>query len=423
MAGESINVLIIGGGGREHALAKAVAASPKLGQLFCLPGNAGTASIGTNLDIDPNDHDAIVAVVRDRGIGFTIVGPEAPLCAGIVDRFKEEGLSIFGPSKAAARLEGDKAFAKELMTRALIPTAEARIFDKLERAKSYIATRDSALVVKASGLASGKGVIVCEEPYQALLAVEQIMAEGQFGDAGSTVLIEERLQGTEMSVLALIDDRTVYVLETVQDYKRIGDHDEGPNTGGMGAVSPSPHATNDLLDQVQRDIIIPTLDGLRREGTVYRGVLYVGLMLTAGGPKVLEFNCRFGDPEAQVLLPRIKSDVLELLLACAEGRLEEATIEWDTRTAVCVVMASEGYPGSYQTGLSVEGLESPADDVTIYHAGTESHPPKILTSGGRVLGVTALGENAATARAKAYETVNSIRFRGATFRNDIASGM
>ena len=308
------------------------------------------------------------------------------------------------------------------MTQALVPTAEGRIFDNLERAKSYIATRDTPQVVKAAGLAAGKGVVVCEEPYEALLAVEKIMGNRQFGDAGQTVVVEERLKGPEISVLALIDDRTVYLLETAQDYKRLGNNDEGPNTGGMGAVSPSPHTTDELLDRVEREIIIPTLDGLRREGCIYRGVLYVGLMLTAAGPKVLEFNCRFGDPEAQVVLPRIKSDTLELLHACAQGRLEDATIEWDQQTAVCVVMASGGYPEKYPIGKTIEGLDACFDDsVRVYHAGTKSHPPIVRTCGGRVLGVTALGKDAATARDKTYEAVGKIQFDGAHYRSDIAA--
>lgn len=424
MAESPLNVLIIGGGGREHALAAAICASPKLGKLYCLPGNAGTAKIATNLKTDIDNHEAIIAAVKANHIDFTIVGPEAPLCAGIVDRFTAEGLCIFGPTKAAARLEGDKAFAKHLMTQALVPTAEARIFNNLERAKEYIATRDTPQVVKAAGLAAGKGVIVCNEPYEALLAVEKIMGKRQFGDAGQTVVVEERLKGPEISVLALIDDRTIYVLETAQDYKRLGDNDEGPNTGGMGAVSPSPHATDDLLERVHREIIIPTLDGLRREGSVYRGVLYVGLMLTAAGPKVLEFNCRFGDPEAQAVLPRIKSDLLELLHACACGRLEDASIDWDERTAVCVVMASGGYPGNYSIGKSIEGLHADFDDdVRVYHAGTQSRPPITRTAGGRVFGVTALAENASAARSKAYEAVGKIRFEGATYRSDIAANM
>lgn len=419
-----LNVLIIGRGGREHAIAIAISKSPQLGKLYCLPGNAGTAAIATNLEVDFNDHDAVVAAAKSNQIDFTIVGPEAPLCAGIVDRFTDEGLCIFGPSKSAARLEGDKAFAKHLMTQALVPTAEARIFDKLERAKEYIATRDTPQVVKAAGLAAGKGVIVCEEPYEALLAVEQMMVKGQFGDAGQTVVVEERLKGPEISVLALVDDRTIYVLETAQDYKRLGDNDEGPNTGGMGSVSPSPHATDALLERVQHEIIIPTLDGLRREGCVYRGVLYVGLMLTAAGPKVLEFNCRFGDPETQAVLPRLKSDLLELLHACACGRLEDATIEWDNRTAVCVVMASGGYPGKYSIGKPIDGLISDfGDDVQVYHAGTQSHPPITRTAGGRVLGVTAIGEDASAARTKAYDALSRIQFEGATYRSDIAANM
>ncbi len=425
MAVRSQNILIIGGGGREHAIAAAISQSPSLKRIYCLPGNAGTASFCTNLSIDSNDHDAVIAAAQKHDIDFTIVGPEAPLCAGIVDQFEEAGLKIFGPSRAASRLEGDKAYAKEIMRGALVPTAEARVFDKLRSAKEYVATRDTPLVVKVAGLAAGKGVIVCDEPYKALLAVDRIMGDREFGDAGNKVVIEERLQGPEVSVLALIDDYTIYMLETAQDYKRLGDHDEGPNTGGMGAVSPSPHVSNTLLDQVEREIIIPTLDGLRRDGVVYRGALYVGLMLTAGGPKVLEFNCRFGDPEAQVLFPRMRGDVLELLEACAAGRLMDAAIEWDSRTAVCVVMASGGYPKKYPIGKPIEGLRDAAtvDDVSVYHAATTSMRSNIVTSGGRVLGVTALGNDAKSARSKAYKAVESIKFDGAVYRRDIAEGM
>jgi phosphoribosylamine--glycine ligase len=417
-----MNVLILGSGGREHALAHAISKSRKLTHLYNLPGNAGTAVLGTNVPGDPGDIEATMKKAKDLRIDLTVVGPEAPLCAGIVDAFYEQGLKVFGPTKDAARIEGDKAYAKQLMRRALVPTAEARIFDDFEAAKTYVATRDSALVVKASGLAAGKGVIVCDDPADALLALERIMLEKEFGDAGKTVIVEEKLAGPEISALALVDDTTIYILETARDHKRIGDGDTGPNTGGMGACSPAPGATDDLLDRVQSEIFVPIVDAMRGEGITYRGVLYAGLMLTAAGPKVLEFNCRFGDPETQVILPRIRSDVLELLDACANGRLADAEIDWDPRAAVCVVMSAAGYPGSYKKGQPITGLEDAAAlaDVTVFQAGTARIDKKIVTHGGRVLGVTGLGSDTNVARAKAYQGVERIRFEGAYYRKDVA---
>ena len=417
-----MNVLILGGGGREHALAHGVARSERLGQLYVMPGNAGTAALGKNLEGDLSDHDALVAKARELAIDLTIVGPEAPLCAGIVDRFESAGLRVFGPNKAAARIEGDKAYAKEVMRRALVPTAEARIFDRFAAAKTYVATRDSALVVKAAGLAAGKGVVVCDEPSEAILALERMMVDGQFGDAGKKVVVEERLQGPEVSALALIDDTTICVLETARDYKRIGEGDTGLNTGGMGAVSPAPNVPDDLLEQVESDVFIPIIDALRRDGVTYRGILYAGLILTAAGPKVLEFNCRFGDPETQAILPRYRGDLLALLDACASGRLIEAELDWDPRPAVCVVMSAGGYPGAYDKGRVITGLDEAAqlDDVTVFHAGTTLTGDRTLTNGGRVLGVTALGEDVASARLRAYAAIDRIRFDGAYVRRDIA---
>lgn len=418
-----MNVLVLGSGGREHTLARAIARSPKLGRLFVLPGNAGTAPLGRNLDGDLADLDGLVAIAQEHRIDLTVVGPEAPLCAGVVDRFTDEGLRIFGPRRAAARLEGNKAYAKELMNRALVPTATARTFEDFDSAKTYVATRDCALVVKASGLAAGKGVIICDEPADAILALERIMLEGRFGDAGKTVLVEERLTGPEISVLALVDGNTIYLLETAQDFKKIGAGDTGLNTGGMGAVSPAPAATDDILERVQTEVFVPVVDALRADGVTYRGVLYAGLILTAAGPKVLEFNCRFGDPEAQVILPRIRSDFLELLDACTTGRLHEASIDWDPRCAVCVVMASGGYPGAYEKGKTITGLAE-ADgltDVIVYHAGTATAGDRVVTAGGRVLGVAALGPDVAAARTRTYEAVERITFEGAYSRPDIAT--
>jgi len=418
-----MHVLILGGGGREHALAECIAASPLCSALFILPGNAGTASLGKNLPGDPADPAAVLNAVRKHAIDFVIVGPEAPLCAGIVDQLSKAGVRAFGPTQAAARIEGDKAYAKELMRRGRVPTAEARIFENYRSAHTFVATRETGLVVKASGLAGGKGVVVCDEPAEALLALERIMVERCFGDAGKTVVVEERLEGPEISVLALVDDRTIYVLESAQDFKRLGDGDTGPNTGGMGAISPSPHAGDTLLDQIQEDILVPIVDALRGDDAPYRGLLYAGVMLTPAGPKVLEFNCRFGDPEAQVILPRMRCDVLAALAACVDGRLAEAEIDWDPRPAVTVVLASRGYPDKYEIGKTITGLEEAAalDNVHVYHAGTALRGEDVITSGGRVLAVTALGESVAAARTQAYRAADLIQFDGVTRRHDIAA--
>jgi len=418
-----MKVLIVGGGGREHALALRAAQSPRVSAVLCAPGNAGTAALGDNVPVPAENIDGLLALVRERGVDLTLVGPEAPLCAGIVDRFREAGHRIFGPTAAAARIEGDKAYAKELMRAARIPTAEARIFRRFADARNYALTRDCSLVVKAAGLAAGKGVIVCDEPAQAVLTLEKIMLERIFGDAGDTVVVEEQLEGPELSVLALVDGTTIYVLESSQDHKRVGDGDTGPNTGGMGAYSPAPVATDAVMAQIERDVLVPIVDVLNRDRCPYQGVLYAGLMLTPAGPKVLEFNCRFGDPEAQAVLPRLQTDLIETVEAVVDGRLDQIELRWDPRPAVCVVVASGGYPGGYERGKVIEGLgeASALPDVTVFHAGTRLVDRTIITDGGRVLGVTALGDDIASARARAYEAVDRIRFEGAFCRHDIAS--
>jgi phosphoribosylamine--glycine ligase len=417
-----MNLLILGGGGREHALAHAIAASPDCSGLHVLPGNAGTAEVGRNHPGDPTDAPAVIELARQIRADLVVIGPEAPLCAGIADALAAEGIRVFGPTASAARIEGDKAYAKELMRRARVPTAEGRIFEKFRAAHTYVATRDTGLVVKASGLAAGKGVIVCDEPSEALLALERIMVKRCFGDAGNTVVVEERLTGPEVSVLALVDGHTIYVLETAQDYKRLGAGDTGPNTGGMGAVSPSPNVDATLLDRIQADVLVPIVDALRGDGAPYRGVLYAGLMLTAAGPKVLEFNCRFGDPEAQAVLPRLRTDLLGVLSACADGRLADVELDWDPRPAVTVVLASGGYPGKYATGQRITGLDAATarEDVNVFHAGTTLSDGQVVTSGGRVLAVTALGDDVADARGKAYAAADLIDFTGVTRREDIA---
>jgi len=417
-----MNILVVGSGGREHALAWKIKQSRECSKLFCAPGNAGTARAALNVPIEAENIEDLLRFARDHEVDLTVVGPEVPLCDGIVDAFEGAGLRIFGPCKAAARLEGDKAYAKQLMRQHAIPTAEARIFDNYKSAYDYVATRDEPVVIKASGLAAGKGVVVCDDPAAGLLALERIMKDRQFGAAGDTVVVEERLQGQEASILAFVDGRNIYVMESSQDHKAVGDGDTGPNTGGMGAYSPAPVVTDAVLSQVEREVLVPLLDALNREGITYRGVLYAGIMLTAAGPRVLEFNCRFGDPETQPILARLSSDLVEVMQAVIDRRLDEVTLKWDPRPAVCVVMASRGYPGSYEKGKVISGLEDTAtmNDVIVFHAGTKVQGDHAVTSGGRVLGVTALGKTIADAQKRAYEAVDKIRFDGAYFRRDIA---
>ncbi len=414
-----MNVLVIGSGGREHAICHALRRSPGLSKLFSLPGNAGTDQLGTNIPGDGNDINYALTVARQENIDLTVIGPEEPLAAGMADAFEESGLRVFGPRAAAAQIEADKAFAKQLMRQYAVPTADARIFDDFKLAREYIATRDEAVVVKAAGLAKGKGVIVCDDPADAILAAERILVERIFGDAGAQIVVEERLLGREASLLAIVDGHTTYVLEPAQDHKRLRNHDEGPNTGGMGAYSPTPAINETRMEQIEEQIIVPVLDAFVREGIHYRGVLYVGLMLTAAGPKVLEFNCRFGDPEAQPILLRMQSDFLELLNATVDGELADYDVKWDPRHALCVVMASGGYPDKYQTDIPIDGLPADTDDAVVFHAGTRREGNQVVTSGGRVLGITALGDTLAGARERAYEVVKQIEFAGAHYRTDL----
>lgn len=416
-----MDVLVVGAGGREHAIAWKLRQSPALGRLFVAPGNAGTGGIAANVPISSNDVNALVDFVRQERIDLVVVGPEEPLALGLVDACEQAGTRAFGPSAAAAQLEADKAFAKQLMRSIAIPTAEARIFDRFADAKAYIASRDEPLVVKAAGLAQGKGVFVCEDPADAILAAERIMVKKAFGPAGQRIVVEERLIGQEASILAFVDGRTIYVMESSQDHKPVGDGDTGPNTGGMGAYSPAPIVTEGVMDKVISEILVPVVDGMNRNGTPYKGVLYAGLMITPAGPRVLEFNVRFGDPETQVLLPRLKADLLEVFVAVCDGSLDQIRLQWDPRPAVCVVMASAGYPGEYQKGKVIEGLDQVAalEDVSVFHAGTSVEDGKVLTNGGRVLAVTALGQDIKAARQRAYQAVGLIRFEGAHYRKDI----
>jgi phosphoribosylamine--glycine ligase len=419
-----VKVLVIGKGGREHALVWKLAQSRRVRRVYCAPGNAGTAEEGQNVEIEPNDFDKLVRFARKEGIDLTVVGPEEPLTLGIVDHFEKAGLRIFGPSKAAAELEGSKVFAKELMRQADIPTAEYRIFDHPDPARRYIETRDHPLVVKADGLAAGKGAIVCSTNDEALAAVELIMVKEAFGRAGRRVVIEKRLEGQELSVLALVSGRTIIPLPPTQDHKAAFDKDQGPNTGGMGAYCPAPAGTLDLMSEVESAILVPTVHALKRSRRAFRGVLYAGLMITNQGPRVLEFNVRLGDPEAQPLLMRLKTDLVDLLDAAVDGTLDQFSaerLEWDPRPAVCVVVASKGYPGSYTKGRAIAGLADAAKvpDVKVFHAGTKKVDDRVVTDGGRVLGVTALGETIAAAKQQAYQAVRRIEFAGMFCRRDI----
>jgi len=417
-----MDVLLIGSGGREHAIAWKLAQSKDLDKLFIAPGNAGTARCGENVPIADTDIDRLVDFARQNSVGLVVVGPEDPLAEGLVDAMEQAGIKVFGPSAAAAQLEADKAFAKQMMRSSAIFTAEGRIFDRFSDAKAYIASRDEPVVVKAAGLAKGKGVIVCDDPAAGILIAEKIMCDKIFGSAGDRIVVEDKLLGEEASILAFVDGSNIYVMESSQDHKPIGDGDTGANTGGMGAYSPAPVVTDALMDKITREVLVPIVDGMNRNGTPYKGVIYAGLMLTSGGPRVLEFNVRFGDPETQPILMRLRSDLLEVFLAVCDERLDEVTLQWDPRPSVCVVMASGGYPGDYDKGKKITGLEDAEQlgDVVVFHAGTKSQNGEVVTNGGRVLGVTALGENIKDAKVRAYEAVAKVKFDGAYWRRDIA---
>jgi phosphoribosylamine--glycine ligase len=422
-----MKVLVIGKGGREHALVWKLAQSPRVEQVFCAPGNAGTAQDGVNIPIDVNDFDYLIRFAKKENIGLTVVGPEDPLAGGIVDAFQAQSLRIFGPSKAAAQIESSKVYSKKLMRHADVPTAEFRVFDHPEPARKYIETREYAVVVKADGLAAGKGVIVCNTKEEALDAVSRIMVREEFGRvAGRQIVVEKRLEGEELSILAIVSGRTIIPLAPSQDHKRAFDGDTGPNTGGMGAYSPTPLATPKLLDDIETNALVPTIHAMKRARTPFRGILYAGVIVTNQGPRLLEYNCRLGDPETQPVLMRLKTDLCELLEAAVDdrlGELAEDRLEWDPRPAVCVVIASGGYPGSYAKGKMIQGLDDAArvPDVKVFHAGTKLETGgMIVTDGGRVLSVTALGDTLADAKAKAYEAVAKISFPGAFYRKDIA---
>ncbi|HEX42975.1 MAG TPA: phosphoribosylamine--glycine ligase [Phycisphaerales bacterium] len=417
-----MNVLLIGSGGREHAIAWKLRQSKELDRLFIAPGNAGTAACGQNVDIGDSDIEKLLEFAKENRVGLAIVGPEDPLAAGAVDAFEKAGIKAFGPCGAAAQLEADKGFAKQLMRSCAVSTAEGRVFEHFADAKAFIASRDEAVVIKAAGLAKGKGVYVCDDPAEGINIAEQIMCDRIFGEAGAKLIVEDKLLGEEASILAFVDGHNIYMMESAQDHKPIGDGDTGPNTGGMGAYSPAPVVTDKLMSQISREILVPVVDAMNRLGTPYKGVLYAGLMMTSGGPRVLEFNVRFGDPETQPILMRLKSDLLEVCLAVCEGKLDGVTLRWDPRPAVCVVMASGGYPGDYEKGKVITGLEAAGamEDVMVFHAGTATRDGQVVSNGGRVLGVTAVGTDIAAAKARAYEAVGKIAFEGAYWRTDIA---
>lgn len=417
-----MRVLVVGGGGREHTLTWAISHNPSVEKIYAAPGNAGIAAVAECVPLDVNDTAALARFAADTGIGLTVVGPEAPLVAGVVDVFREKGLPVFGPDRTAAQLEGSKRFAKDLMKKHAIPTGEAVTFDHHDEAARYVKNHETPLVVKADGLAAGKGVTVCFEREQALAALEDCFVKKKFGAAGDVVMVEEYLQGEEVTCMALTDGEAVLPLAPSQDYKPAFDGNKGPNTGGMGSYSPVPVLDRQTFDWIADKILKPTVAALKDEGVTYQGVLYGGIILTKDGPKVLEFNCRFGDPETQVVLPLLKSDLVEVMLALVEGNIGDYHLEWREGACVTVVLASDGYPGSYKTGFEISGLDEAEriEGLTVFHAGTALKDGRIVTAGGRVLNVTAVGNSFGAARERAYQGVDRIKFNCMHYRKDIA---
>jgi phosphoribosylamine--glycine ligase/phosphoribosylformylglycinamidine cyclo-ligase len=414
-----VNVLIIGSGGREHAMAWKIAQSPRLGSLFIAPGNPGTQRLGANVTLSPDDHAGIAAFCHERGIDLVMIGPEAPLAAGLADALRRHEIKVFGPSAAAAQIESSKAFSKAFMQRHGIPTACFGVFTEYELAQRYLSLVGTGVVIKASGLAAGKGVLLPETPDEARQALRSILDEREFGDAGRQVIIEERLSGPEVSLLAFTDGKTVRPMLPAQDHKRLMDGDHGPNTGGMGAYAPAPICPQELVDQLVTSVLQPAVDGMAAEGMPYVGVIYAGLMLTEAGVQVLEFNCRFGDPETQALLPLLKTDLLEIALACVDGRLDTIPVEWMDGSAACVVMASGGYPGKPESDQAIVGTDDLPQSSACFHAGTKISNGQLLTAGGRVLGITGWGDSLEVALSRAYQAVQGISFSGMQFRKDI----
>jgi len=419
-----LKILIVGSGGREHALAWKLRQSPQTDTIYCAPGNGGTASLAVNVPIPADDIPALVAFAKEQHIGLAVVGPELPLTLGLVDALTAAGIPAFGPSKAAAQLEGSKAFSKDFMARHGIPTAKYGIFQEVAPAKAFVRSFGGPCVVKADGLAAGKGVLICETEAEADTAIDYILAENAFGAAGASLVIEEFLEGEELSLMAFSDGKTVIPMMTAQDHKRIFDGDKGPNTGGMGAYAPAPVGTAALVAEVEKTVLQPVVNAMAAEGREFKGVLYAGLMITAKGPMVLEFNARFGDPETEVVLPMLKTDLVSTLLACIRGTLDQLPLEWQTGHCVTIVMAAHGYPGMVRKGDKIHGLEQVRPDVMVFHCGTSLQSTKAgtawLTSGGRVLSVTATGETLPLALQKAYAGVQTITFDGMQYRRDIA---
>lgn len=417
-----MKVLVIGGGGREHSLIWKIAQSPEVSKIFCAPGNPGISELAECINITADQTSLLCEFAVKEDIGLTVVGPEAPLVDGIVDVFSKHNLKVFGPDQKAAILEDSKVFSKLLLRKHGIPTADFKCFDDHSQARHYVLSRGAPIVVKADGLSKGKGVFVCKTNDDALLAIDSIMKDRVFGNAGDQVVIEECLIGEEVSLLAFTDGRTIVPMESSQDHKTVYDGDEGPNTGGMGAYSPVPIMTSELYRGVEKNILVPTVHAMNKEGRPYKGVIYIGLMITSAGPMVLEFNVRFGDPEAQVILTRMKSDIVPIMLATISGDLDNVDLEWFPRASVCVAMASGGYPGQFDNGKEIKGLDllKNQEGISVFHAGTKSENEKIVTNGGRVLNVVACGRDIKEAQKKVYEAVSKISFDGVHYRRDIA---
>jgi phosphoribosylamine--glycine ligase len=415
-----LRILVIGKGGREHAIVWALAKSPRITKLFCAPGNAGIAQLAEIVPIKESEFEKIALFAKEQAIDLVVIGPDDPLAEGIVDALEAQGIPVYGPRKNAAEIEGSKVFMKALLKKYGIPTAAYETFDNYEAALDYLRSQRIPIVIKADGLAAGKGVVVAFSREEAEKALNDIMVDKVFGKSGSKVVIEEFLQGQEMSILSFVDGKVVRPMVPSQDHKQVFDDDKGPNTGGMGTYSPLPHIPQSVIDEAIRTIIQPTAEAMVKEGRPFRGVLFAGLMITEDGPKTIEFNARFGDPETQVVLSLLESDLLDIFLASMDGKLQEADIRWSEDMAVCVILASGGYPGNYPKGLPISGLEEVQSSV-VFHAGTASRDGQVVTDGGRVLGVTAKGATIAEAREKAYADAARIRFEGMQYRKDIAN--